>query len=76
MLPPKNSPRRTPTLLLLEALLTGCASAPPLSPVNVAPQAKPQLPPRVRQTPAECSPKCSSGLSKLLDELPSTPIKP
>lgn len=61
-------------VIVLLVLLTGCASVPPTpSPGSATP-----LPPRVRpkQPPPICSPTCSDGLAKLLDNLLTTPKPP
>jgi len=58
------------TLLLLLALLTGCAHDSP-RPKPVDAPAIPPLPVAARQppTPAECQPTCSGALSMLLDSM-------
>lgn len=64
MLPTLLPPLRWLTLLLLLALLVGCATPrPPLPPVVVPPPAIPPLPQAARQppTPDWCLPTCLEG---------------
>ena len=69
-----NSLKTLPASLLcaLLPLVTGCASAPSLSPpLVIAPPSIPALPFQARQPPPQaiCSPTCSGGLQTLLDSL-------
>lgn len=58
-------------LLVLALLVTGCASAPPLSPPVVQPPQKPPLPQEARQppAPAQCLPTCSDAWKRLVESL-------
>jgi hypothetical protein len=73
---------RSAMLLLPLLLLAGCPASLPLSPPrHVEPPAIPPLPATARQpqTPSECLPTCSAGLTKLRESwrqqltLPASP---
>lgn len=63
-------------LSLLPLLLTACGTAPPSLPV--AAPAIPPLPQQARQPqpPASCLPTCNAGLTRLRENLLSTPTPP